>query len=214
MYTIERQEKTVDDQRQSVEWQQQILSESGASSSNKEPAGRPPLEQQGGPILNERGLLQQGPISIHLKIVTKIITKIITKNVMKNLSKSYNKKFKKSVVDTYLLFKLDFRDDFRDNFHDIFKGIELHPSSRNRRTFRRRRLPCPFLPRRPRHRSCRCTIIPIGPTLRGPTSFIPFRFCKSIRLNCRSSSKTAAMAISCSPFSRSSRTTRTRDPIQ
>ena len=101
MYTIERQEKTVDDQRQSVEWQQQILSESGASSSNKEPAGRPPLEQQGGPILNERGLLQQGPNSIHLKIVTKIITKIVTKNVMKNISKSYNKKFKKSVVDTY-----------------------------------------------------------------------------------------------------------------
>lgn len=57
MYTIERQEKRDQkrEERQSVEWQQQILPESGVSKEPDQP--RPPLEQ--GPILNERGLLQQ-----------------------------------------------------------------------------------------------------------------------------------------------------------
>ena len=51
MYTIERQEKSVE---QSVEWQQQILSESVKEQPSQSP---PPTDQ--GPILNERGLLQQ-----------------------------------------------------------------------------------------------------------------------------------------------------------
>ena len=51
MYTIELQEKSVE---QSVEWQQQILPESVKEQPSQSP---PPTEQ--GPILNERGLLQQ-----------------------------------------------------------------------------------------------------------------------------------------------------------
>ena len=58
LYTIERQEKRdkkQQEQQQAVEWQQQILSESDISRAN--PAHPSAAEQ--GPILNERGLLQQ-----------------------------------------------------------------------------------------------------------------------------------------------------------
>ena len=63
LYTIERQEKRdkkqqeKQQQQQAVEWQQQILSESDISRANPAQPFAAAAEQ--GPILNERGLLQQ-----------------------------------------------------------------------------------------------------------------------------------------------------------